>query len=49
MTLGGRGVGVLVAALVAALLVVLPIAGAQAVEGVVTFPDVDDINPQATS
>lgn len=48
MTVGGRAVGVLVGALVAALLAVLPIAGAQAVEGVVTFPDVQSINPRVT-
>lgn len=48
MTVGGRGVGVLVGVLVTGLLAVLPIAGAQAVEGVVTFPDVDYINPKVT-
>lgn len=48
MTLGGRGVGVLIAALVTALLAVLPVSAAQASGDVVTFPDVEDINPKAT-
>lgn len=49
MTVGGRGVGVLVGALMAALLAVLPIAGAQAAGDLVAWPDVDDINPKVTS
>lgn len=53
MTVGGRGVKLyaagLVAAMATALLAVLPIAGAQAAGDLVVWPDVDDINPKVTS
>jgi hypothetical protein len=53
MTLGGRGVGVFVAGLVAALVtallaVVLPMSAARAAPALVVFPDAHDINPKAT-
>ncbi|MEO5662512.1 MAG: hypothetical protein ABIR39_04440 [Nocardioides sp.] len=48
MTVGGRGVGVLVGVLVAAFMAVMPLAGAQAAGDLVVWPTAEEINPKVT-